>query len=918
VIQSWEFHPSKSREVDLSDEFYRKLVEKSPLAYAYHRILTDSDGIPNDYEFLEINPAFEAITGLSPQQTLYRRVTEVIPGIKDHDFDWIAQYGQVARQGGEICFKQYSKPLDRWFHVHAFSPKPDHFVTLFSEIGDTIRIEQTLQERDSVFHLLFEGDHVVVLAIDPDTGAICDANPAACRFYGWSREQMKTMNLDEINVLSREEIRRNLEMTRSGTKNHFHFQHRIASGEIREIEVTTGPIQIGSRKLVYSIIQDITERVRAETARQESEERFRSLFETMDQGVLYRSREGKIITANAAAGRILGIPLERLIGSAPIDRLWEIFHPDGREIPSDEYPPVVALRTGKPVYNEIIRVESMDGSATRWLQLTSIPRTQKGEDRPSGVFSTFTDITERIEGERILRAAKLKAEESNRAKSEFLANMSHEIRTPLNGVIGFLSLLDASPLESTQREYLQNALTSSRSLLSILNDVLDFSKIEAGRMETEPVPTDLSELASRSLDCVRFQAGQKGLHLLLRTDPGLPSVVRVDQVRLGQILINLLGNAVKFTSRGEVELSISWRPHPDDETRGTATFSVADSGIGISPEQQENLFRAFSQADTSITRNYGGTGLGLAISKRLANLLGGDISLRSTLGEGSTFTFELDLAISSTPKCEERPSFDPEQDALRPLPDAPGRKPTILVAEDIAMNMALIRAMLAIILPGCILLEAQNGAEAVKLFGEHEVDLVLMDVQMPVLDGYGATRAIRSSEDGRKTPILALTASTVFGESDRGFAAGMNAFLTKPVDAHQLRAALARWLEPQTKSGSRPSAEGADRRHFNREDLLARTGLGEDFTRTLLVSAREELPQKLGALEDFARRGSCEDMSRAAHGVKGMSLNLGFEVLADLAKAMQQLADSRASSQKMSEVAGRMNAEWELVLRELA
>jgi CheY-like chemotaxis protein len=349
-------------------------------------------------------------------------------------------------------------------------------------------------------------------------------------------------------------------------------------------------------------------------------------------------------------------------------------------------------------------------------------------------------------------------------------------------------------------------------------------------------------------------------------------------------------------------------------------FAVADTGIGISEENQAKLFQAFTQADSCVTREYGGTGLGLAISGRLANLMGTSISLRSSLGEGSTFSFDLDVEIAdavagSIPTSSTSPGVEP-----RPISAAKASvgRPSILVAEDIAMNLSLIRALLAKMVPGCEILEARNGKEAVGLYSAHDVDLVLMDIQMPVMDGYEATRAIRSMVKGRNVPIVALTASTIAGERERGRVAGMDEYLTKPIEVEPLQAVLVRWLCVDVRAKVVSPEPDGRRVHFNRAGLLARTGLGEEFARTLLDLAVEEMPRALEALASLAGESDPVALSKAAHGVKGTALNLGFEILADLALELESASDSGIGGRESFELVQSMRVEWDSVLEVIA
>lgn len=394
------------------------------------------------------------------------------------------------------------------------------------------------------------------------------------------------------------------------------------------------------------------------------------------------------------------------------------------------------------------------------------------EQRLLVVFAQMlVNVFERRDTELALRQAKEQAQASSKAKSEFLANMSHEIRTPLNAVIGFTDLLLSTPLTPTQQEYVTLANTSGQALLGIVNDILDLSKIEAYQLTLELMDADVLDTIRQSMSVVQQLAKQKGLALKLTMDqPHLPTMAKFDPVRLRQVLVNLLNNAVKFTEQGEVELKLCVEPLSMQRAR--FKVSVRDTGIGISPEQRPLLFKSFAQADNSTTRRFGGAGLGLAISRLLIEKMGGQIDFDSTPGQGSTFWFELELELRSP--AAQKPANSPVM--------ASSATATVLVVEDVVANRLLIKALLRKLFPSVRILEASNGQEALDLIGAEPVDLVLMDVHMPTMDGVEATRHIRlMGPPMGRMPIVAITASALEEECQRCLASGMNEFLTKPI-----------------------------------------------------------------------------------------------------------------------------------------
>jgi PAS domain S-box-containing protein len=489
----------------------------------------------------------------------------------------------------------------------------------------------------------------------------------------------------------------------------------------------------------------------------------------------------------------------------------EIIHPEDRDMLRQEWEDVI---NKKGQFNKEYRIIHRDGSE-RWVL-----------ERGHGVYDSngnllmlegfISDITSSVEAKKEIVLAKEQAEAANKAKSVFLANMSHEIRTPMSGVIGFADLLRSTPLNNHQKQYVNIIHNSSVSLLNIINDILDYSKIEAGKILIDPVSTDIVELVNRAADTLMFQASEKGLDLILTIQKDIPKQLVLDPVRIRQIIVNLLSNAVKFTHQGSVEINVSLVYSNDDVAR--LVITITDTGIGISEEQKTKLFQAFGQADSSTTRKFGGSGLGLVISGKLAKQMGGEITVTSEPEKGSTFTIIIPVSVDPESTLYSGPQktlLDPQslsvyhQTSIKPEIEVPASSvlvrpdpkdesgyPVILVVEDISVNKLLIRKLINSIYPSSVVLEAGNGLDAINKLGETPVDLVLMDVQMPVMDGLAATAKIRSSDTEiiRNLPVIALTAGVMQEERDRCKEAGMNDFLAKPVERDTLKNTLEIWL----------------------------------------------------------------------------------------------------------------------------
>jgi signal transduction histidine kinase/ActR/RegA family two-component response regulator len=403
---------------------------------------------------------------------------------------------------------------------------------------------------------------------------------------------------------------------------------------------------------------------------------------------------------------------------------------------------------------------------------------------PRMVVAYGLDITERVGTERALRHAKLAAESAVRAREIFLANMSHEIRTPMNAILGMSQLLAKTELAPDQASYRQAITTSAEHLLVIINDILDLSKLEAGKMALEQVGFTPTHLLAEIEQTLHYKAEEKGLRLLTRVAPGVPRVLLGDPYRIRQVLLNLAGNSIKFTDTGYVAITCDFVPGPDGST-GKVMFRVADTGIGIEPEFVQHIFNEFSQQDSSVTRKFGGTGLGLSITRNLLKLMGSDIQLDSTLNKGTVMQFALSLPVGKTEDLAPKvllPADSPTRQFLRDK--------QVLLVEDNRFNRQIAKTFLSH--AQVQVTEAEHGAMAVELAQHTRFDLILMDIQMPVMDGYAATALLRQ-QLGLSTPIVALTANAVKGEREKCLSAGMNGYLAKPFKEEELLRVVGDW-----------------------------------------------------------------------------------------------------------------------------
>ena len=477
-----------------------------------------------------------------------------------------------------------------------------------------------------------------------------------------------------------------------------------------------------------------------------------------------------------------------------------------------------------------------------------------------------------------------------RTKAQFAATVSHEVRTPLNGVVGMLDMLKETRLTPRQQEFVDVAWNSSLTLIELINNILDFSKMEAGKLKLEETEFKLSALLSEVIELVSRPAQQKGVGVGWSIAPDVPDRIAGDALRLRQILINLAGNAVKFTERGQVAVRVALAAAPDAPF-GLA-FEVSDSGIGMSDEVRRHLFEAYVQPDPSTTRRYGGTGLGLAICKQLVELLGGTIAVRSEAGVGTTFSFSMLCRPAQSP---------PAADAAAPHPIAHGAAPAlparqfrVLVAEDNRTNQMVAAGMLA--MNGCVCEFAADGVEAVRAAQRERFDLILMDCSMPEMDGYEATAHIRLAELalGRRTPLVAMTANTQAGDAEKCLAAGMDDYLAKPITLVELRRKLEKWLPHGGLAALAADEPHAARAAVNAPLDLAvfdklREVLGDSLPHAVQPYL-EDTPVCLDELEQAVRSGDMATARSRAHALKGSSGNFGAEALAQLALQAEQFA----------------------------
>ncbi len=647
--------------------------------------------------------------------------------------------------------------------------------------------DQEVQRRAALMDTSPDG----IVIIDKDHRVV-EANRRFAEMLGYTPEEIVGLRtwayeatLSEAEIRSRFPMVVNILIT-------FETRHKRKDGTTFPVEVSASGSRIFGQELLVAIVRDITERKLAEQALQESEERYRALFEHSQDAIALREGEPARLTwVNPSFCRLFDYTAEE-IQAMPEPDLWALVHPDDRE---------AARRSITQQFTEWfdtsrlrLRVLTKAGEC-RWVDGTG--RLVRGSNDRMIMFM-LRDVTEEQETRALLESAKAHAEAASRAKSEFLANMSHEIRTPLNGIVGMLQLLKLSGLDTELAGYVQMALQASQRLTRLLSDILDLSRIEAGKMPFVHEPFDVRDTVLEIRELLLPLARQSGIDCGLFVDPRLPRIVIGDAARLQQLLTNLVGNALKFTRAGQVAITVSRLPAPD-ESRCRLLFSVADTGVGIPEATLPHLFEPFTQSAHGHRRDHPGAGLGLAICRRLVDLMGGDITLESEVGAGTTVTFSLPFGLPDAPQ---RPGPRPDAE-----PAGGCRGLSVLLAEDDALTRTAMRLLLE--RAGHAVTPAENGRAALDALAAKAVDVILMDIQMPVMDGLEATRRIRAGEAGPEraaTPVIAMTAYAMAEDRERFLAAGLDGHIAKPVDAKELFGFLERFAADRATGGTPPAS----------------------------------------------------------------------------------------------------------------
>jgi len=628
----------------------------------------------------------------------------------------------------------------------------------------------------------------------------------------------------------------------------------------------------------------------AEYALRESEEKYRSMMEAMRDPVYICSPDFRVTFMNPAM-------VQRIGYNAVGESCHKALH--SRE---EECPWCLHWKTQK---GEPTEMEICSPGDSRFYHVSNSPIFH--QDGSISKMTVFRDITDKKQAEEELKRAKEAAESANRVKSEFLANISHETRTPMNAIIGMIDLVLTTELDEKQRDFLDTAKAATDSLMDLINNILDFSKIESGQTKLQEKNFDLHALLRAVMKSVEIRTREKKLGTELSIDSDVPAIIKADPNGLCQILSNLLGNAIKFTEKGKVAIVAIRNSEPETENEKDSEiqihFAVSDTGIGIPPDRIEQIFDRFTQADSSSTRCFGGTGLGTTISKQLAEMMGGRIWVESTEGQGSTFHFTIKAKPGETPAQSIAP-VSPQRDGGKP-----GKTLRILLAEDNPLNRKLTVTVLNA--RGHDVVVADDGRAAVETFEQGHFDLILMDIQMPQMDGFEATRVIRKkeAETGTHIPIVAMTAHVMEGDREQCLASGMDDYVPKPIQRDELLAVIERFFTPSAESekkSSAPEASGevsdeasgeVSEEVFRKTSLLEIAGGNTGLVKKLIKIYLSNLPNLMSQIEEGIAVGDGKVVGFGAHSLKGMSYNLSAGLVARAALELEKMGKDGDLSQ---------------------
>ncbi|MBL7112278.1 MAG: PAS domain S-box protein [Bacteroidales bacterium] len=753
-------------------------------------------GISEIIETRRVNPdeVYQAIVNILPSGSQYPEIicSRIILEKKSYKTDnfrktkWMLQADiMVNSQTTGSVEIYYLEEIPGLFEGPFLEEERDLINTVARQIGEYTerkQVEAVLKQSEERFRIVFDFAPDAIYTNDMK-GTFTDGNKAAENMLGYSREELIGKSFIKLNILSKTQILRALKLLAKNTLGKptgpDEFILKRKDGRKVIAEILTYPVKMGGKIQVLGIARDITKRKQADEALKEREELLDNITSSAQDGIIMTDNGGKIVFWNRSAEKIFGYNAEEITGRNYYDIL----------VPAEFYKAhkqgvIKFIKKGmENAIGKTVEFSAFNKNGDRFpVELSMSATRMKGQWHAIGIIR---DITDRKEIEEKLKIAKLTAELANQAKSEFLANISHEIRTPMNTILGFSEILDEQ-LKGDPRyhDYVTGIRNSGKGLLGLINDILDLSKIEAGKLEINYEPINPYSIIEEIRQIFSIMTLEKKLEFNINVDPKLPKSLLFDETRLRQVLFNLIGNAIKFTSKGGITVNIKSEDTNKEQSHVNLEIEVIDTGIGIPEKEQKIIFEPFRQKEGQSTRRYGGTGLGLTITQRLVNIMGGTIGVMSEPGKGSTFTVHLtNIQVSAISDLNQKD----EGGHMSVL----FNDPLILLVEDIESNRRVVSGYLDSY--NIRIIEAVNGSAGVEKAEKHKPDLILMDIQMPGMDGFEATKIIKSDKNLRDIPVIALTATTMKSDAEE-IAKICDGYLRKPVTKSELVSELSKYL----------------------------------------------------------------------------------------------------------------------------
>jgi PAS domain S-box-containing protein len=866
-------------------------------------------------------------------------------------------------KGDEACRFVMAHPSKIEQYIHDYlknTPEMAKKVTSYHIPGLFERkwMEERLHECEANYLTIFNEANDAIFVQDLETGTILDVNRKMCEMFGYTRQEALALDVGNISSCqpgyTQQDAQIWIKKTREQGPQVFEWQAKHRDGHTFWIEVSLKRAKIMGENRALAVVRDITERKLLYKKLDNKQRNLEAIFDAVPLGMLLIDDQGFVKRVNEVATKLVHRNFSEIINRQPGEGLACIHASDhAKGCGHGPYCSRCPIRkTFESVLSSWRAIHSVeipaaflvdDVQVSLWLGISAEPAMIDGRKH---VVLAIQDITRRkdaeIELDRIncqlntaAKHAKKLAKEATvatEAKSQFLANMSHEIRTPMNAIIGFSDMLADENLATEQQEYVQTIRDSAQHLLQIINDILDFSKIEAGKLDTEIVKCSLGVLLNSIESLMRLSAEEKGLDFKVIESQGLPAQIQTDPARLRQCIINLVSNAIKFTYEGHVYVRVCLEGRDDEPN---IRFDIEDTGIGIPPEKQQNVFDSFTQIDGTTSRQYGGTGLGLAITKRLTELLNGKLTLTSEPGKGSVFSLSIPAGVDTTkqPFLDRYNVNDPIGTDTK-IAETSKLSGHVLVAEDVKTNRMLVKSLLNRI--GLEVTTAEDGDEVVQKALKREYDLIFMDIQMPNVNGYEATRILRKK--GVTTPIIALTANAMKDDDKKCIEAGCNDYLPKPLDRQSLFEKIRKYLLVKNKAvikkidsikskvddlAELSSARNSEDTRSGKPDSVSEVVFDwnklinifgdEDSIKKVVPIFLNDNNERLNKLTEAIKVDDTETITLNAHAIKGASRNVGATKMYEVAACLES-AGRKNDTEAAALLFSQLKSEYEKIV----